>query len=172
MSEENIEVKGNEAELQKIQELMDQLDQKIDKEKYDELQEKYDNLLNNYVNRRPERKPEVKVLRPARDIANELRDIKDGDLSNRKYIEKSLEYRESYMAETGKDPWTDFGVQGSGKATAQTEKVAGVLKQLLTDNPTDVGFRIALHEMMEDDKNVIAVLAERKKELNKKERGR
>jgi hypothetical protein len=67
------------------------------------------------------------------------------------------------MAEFGKDPWTDFGVSGSEQETPQTKRIAAAYKQLLDENPTPSGFRVAFHEALKDDKNVLSILRDRKK---------
>jgi hypothetical protein len=169
MSEEIKEEITETEEMKTIKELMEKVDQMVDPEQFAELEKKYKTLLNDYVNRRPApKKPEKKPMRPVADIAREIANIGDGDMTNRAYIEKSLEYRNAYMHEFGKDPWTDFSQSGSDKATEQTKKVAQVFQQLLEDYPSPEDFRIKLHGMLRDDPAVVAILRDREKQNKKK----
>lgn len=165
MSEENKELNEQQnLELEKIQELMEKVDQMIDPEEYKELEKKYNTLLNDYINKRPAKKePKQTIVRPAAEIANDIRNIKDGDVTNREYWELSIEYRDAFLKETGKDPWSD----GMGDATDQTEKVANTVKQLLRDYENPVSFRTQFNELIQDDPNVIRALRDRNKK-NKK----
>ena len=150
-------------QLEKIAEMKEKMDNMVDPEKFKKLEADYKKLLDDFTNRRPTPKKEEPNFRPTKEVAEELKTIKDGDITNRDYIEKALEYRESHIAEFGKDPFTNFGINGSEESTATTNKVAGTLKQLLKDNPTPTGFRIALNETLRDDPNVLKMLAAKAK---------
>ncbi len=155
-------------EMAAIEKLMAEKENMVSKEEFEKLKAEKNKLLNEYINKRavPEKKKET--LRPAAEIVKELRQIKDGDMTNRDFIQKSLEYRKSYMAQFGTDPWTDFTNKGSDHANSQTKKVADVFQKLLDENPAPVDFRIKMASIMKDDPNVMAVLSERKKQNKKK----
>lgn len=173
MTEQEIVIEKT-PEMEQIEALMAKVDVMVDPDKFAELETKYKKLLKDYTERRPApKKQEVKKLRKAVEIANELRQISDGDITNRGYWEKSLEYRDAFMSESGNDPWTDFGREGSNKETPKTKKIAAAIKQLLDENPSDVDFRIRMHGALRDDPNVGMVLEERKKQAKKaKKQGR
>jgi len=156
-----------EIQADRIKELELEMKDAVDPQELQKAKKAYNDLLKQTIDRRPAPEKEKKTLRPAIEIVNELRQVKDGDMTNRAFWVKSLEYRKSYMSETGKDPWTDFSNRGSDQKTKQTEKVATYIEQLLDENPSDVDFRIKLNSIMKDDQNVLAVLAERKKQAKK-----
>lgn len=138
--------------LDQIEDLKKQLEEgSVPKEKYDKLMADYKKLLNDYVNRRPAPKQDDKPVRKVREIAKELASIKDGSVTNRDYIAKSLEYREAYIREYGQDPFTDFGQKGPKKPTEETESVAQTLQKILDENPSPVDFRIKMNSILEDD---------------------
>ena len=157
-----------ETQLKVIEEMKLKMETMVDPAKLAEVQKSYDALLNDYVNKRPAPKKEVVTLRPSEEIANELRNIKDGDMSNRDFVVKSLEYRNAYISEFGTDPWTDFSVNGSGEETAQTKKVASALQQLVDENQSNVDFRIKLQSTLRDDPKVIPMIRDREKQKNKR----
>ena len=158
----------DEIQADRIKELEQQVNEAADPQELAKAKKAYNDLLKQHIDRRPVPEAKKEVLRPASEIVFELRQVKDGDMTNRKFWAKSLEYRKSYMSETGKDPWTDFSNTGSDQKTKQTEKVATAIEQLLEENTSDVDFRIKLNSIMKDDQNVLAVLAERKKQAKKK----
>jgi hypothetical protein len=79
-------------------------------------------------------------------------------MSNRKFIETSVKYRDAVMAEVGRDPWSD-----NGEPTPDTVKVADTFKALLEANPDDYSFRTKLHGLLRDDANLLAKLRANKK---------
>lgn len=148
--------------LDQIEELKNKLENDmISKEEYNKLLAENKKLLSDYINRRPAPRQQEVIIRPAREIAKELKDISSGDITNRKYVEKALEYRSAYMKETGKDPFADFSQDGSGKPTEDTNEVANVLQQLLEENPSDIDFRIKLNSILEDDPQLISKIRKR-----------
>ena len=149
------------TQLEKIEEMKTKMDQMVDPEEFEKLQKEYKILLDDYVNKRPEPKPEKTKIKPVKEVAQKLANIKNGDISNRDYIKTALEYRESFIHETGKDPFTDFGENGPQEPNAETEKVANTLKTLLDENETNTSFRIALNEVLKDDPKLMAKLRKR-----------
>ena len=150
-------------EMEEIERLMAELDQRVDAKKYKELETKYKKLLSDYTSRRPApKKVEKPKLRPASEIAKEFQSIEHGSVSNRAYIEKVLEYRNSHLSEFGTDPFTDFGAGGPGEPNAKTEKVAKGLKFLLDTYESDSLFNGQLQEFMKDDLQLLRKLATKK----------
>lgn len=148
--------------LDQIADLKKQMDENmISKEDYDKLLKEHKKLLNDYVNRRPAPQVEVKETRKASEVAKELIKIKNRDITNREYISKALEYRESHIKEYGTDPFTDFGQNGPQKPTDDTNMVASTLKALLEENPSPVDFRIKLNSVLQDDPQLMAKLRKR-----------
>jgi hypothetical protein len=155
------ELTTEELQLQTIDELKTKMDTMVDPEEYKKLQGQYKKLMDDYVNRRPAPKVETKVLRSTKEIAKEIAHIKSGDITNRDYVEKTLEYREAHLHEFGTDPFADFSSNGAGKPTDDTVEVANTLKTLLDENPSPVDFRIKLNSVLQDDSQLIAKLRRR-----------
>lgn len=158
--EEEIEVT---PEMEEIQRLMDELDQKVDAEKYEELERKYKKLLSDYTSRRPAPKKKQETLRPAAEIAKEFVSIEHGDVSNRDYIKMALEYRKSHISQFGTDPFTDFGAGGPGEPTAKTKRIADSLQNLVDTYQSDSLFNAQLQELLKDDVQLLRQLRNRKK---------
>jgi predicted CopG family antitoxin len=148
--------------LDQIEDLKNQMQNNmISKEVYDKLLKDHKKLLDDYVNRRPAPKVEVKETRKASEVAKELIKVKNRDITNRDYIAKTLEYREAHLKEFGTDPFTDFGQNGPQKPTDDTNMVASTLKTLLDENPSPVDFRIKLNSVLQDDPQLMAKLRKR-----------
>lgn len=148
--------------LEQIRELKEKMDSEmISKEEYNKLQLQHKKLMDDYVNRRPVVKAEPKQVRSTKEVAQELSKIKDGNISNRSYVEKTLEYRASHISEFGTDPFTDFGSEGPQKPTDDTNLIADTLKQLLDENQSPVDFRLKLHSVMQDDPQLLSKLRKR-----------
>ena len=147
------------AELETINQLI--ADKEALEAKLKEETKKKEQYLNEVVNRRPFQVTEEKQKehRPAIEIAKELSNIRSGDVTNREFIAKSVEYRDAFMHETGRDPWTDMTTQGPGEETPQTKKVADTFKKLLKENSSPEDFRLRLNSIMKDDPKLISKLA-------------
>lgn len=145
-------------QLEKIAEMEEKMSKMVDPVEFEKLKNAHKKLLDDYINRRQPPKQEEPQTRPAKDIATELAKIKSGDISNRAYIEKALEYRKAHIKEFGTDPFTDFGQHGPQKATDETNQVATVLEKLLEENPNPVDFRIKLNSVLKDDPQLMAKL--------------
>lgn len=147
--------------LKQIEDLKKKMDTMVDPEEYKKLQAQHKKLLDDYVNRRPVPPKEEVKLRPAVEIAKEIASIKNGDISNREYVKKSLEYRESFLAATGKDPFTDFTKGGPSAPTEDSKLVADTLKKLVEENESPIDFRIRLNAILEDDPALAARIRKR-----------
>jgi len=156
-----------ELQLEQIEQLKQKMEKMIEPEEFKKLKGQYDTLLNDYVNKRPAPEPKPQTSRPVKEIAKEIIGIKDGDISNRDYIVKVLEYRTAYMEQYGTDPFTDFGAHGSGEATNDSEEVALKLQKLIDNNETPVAFRIAMNDMLKDDPQLVALLAKKKSQKSR-----
>ena len=156
LAEENINLKA-------IEDLKAKLDKAVDPIEHAKLKADYKALMTEYTNRRPAQKVEEVKLRPVIEIAKELQNIESGDISNREYIVKSLEYREAHLKEFGTDPWTNFSSEGAEEATADTKEVAKVLQDLVNENESAVDFRIKLNSVLKDDPKLIQALNKKNK---------
>jgi len=150
-----------ELQLEQIESLKTQMNNMVDPAKFKELQDQYKKLLNDYVNKRPAPAQQPQTIRPAKELAKEFQAIKNGDISNRDYIVKALEYRKSYINEFGTDPFSDFGSHGSGQPTSDTEEVAEKLQKLLDENQSPVDFRIKMNSILQDDPQLMSKLRKR-----------
>ena len=157
-----LEKTTKDLQLKKIEEMKLKMSKMVDPVEFQKLKDEYSTLLDEYVNKREPIVPIEKKLRPAQEIAKELANIKDGNISNRDYIAKTLEYRTSHMKEFGTDPFSDFGSTGSGQATADTKEVVQVLERLLKENASPVDFRIKLNSVLKDDPQLMSKLRKRK----------
>lgn len=150
-----------ELQLQQIEDMKQKMEAMVDPEEFKKLQEQYKKLLNDYVNKRPVPKATEPTIRPTKEIAKEFQTIRNGDISNRDYISKALEYRKSYIAEFGLDPFTDFGQHGPQSPNSDTEQVAEALQKLLDENQSPVDFRIKLNSVLQDDPQLANKLRKR-----------
>lgn len=149
------------SQMEVIAEMKIKMDAMIDPEKHAELKTEYDKLLKDYVNKRPVPKKKEKVLRPIKEIAQELATISSGDITNREYIEKSLEYREAYIKKFGTDPFTDSTTDGPSEPTPQTKKVAESFQKLLDENPSPIDFRLKMNSVMKDNATLLRNMRKR-----------
>jgi phage tail tape-measure protein len=151
-----------EIQLEQINEMKTKMDGMVDSSEYNKLKNEYSKALNELVNKRPAPDKEKIKTRPVKEIAKEISSIGSGDIANREYIAKSLEYRNAYIKEFGTDPFADFGQEGSGSSTDDTSEVATVLQTLLDENPSPVDFRIKLNSVLKDDQKLVSKLRKRK----------
>jgi hypothetical protein len=145
-----------------IDDLKEKLDKAVDPAEHAKLKADYKKLMDDYVNRRPAPKKEEIKSRPVAEIAKELSKIESGDITNREYVAKSLEYRNAHIKEYGTDPFTNFGQEGAGSSTKDTIDVADTLQKLLDENQSPVDFRIKLNSVLKDDQTLISKLRKRK----------
>lgn len=147
-SKEVTEIEKN--KLEAIEELKAKLDNSVSKEEYDKVLEENKALLNDYVNKRPAPAKDATLL-SAKEYAHKLKDM--STMTNRQFIETSVNYRDAMIRELGRDPWSD-----NGEPNSDTVKVAETFKALLTENPDDFTFRTKLHNVMRDDASLLARL--------------
>lgn len=151
-----------EIQAERIAELEEQVANGADPEELRKAKDAYKNLLKQSVDRRQVKEDKVE-RRAAAVVAGELAKISDGDVTNREYLEKSLEYRDSFLKETGRDPWTD----GAGEETPKTKFIAETIRGLLKDNESPLAFNAQFNDLLRDDPAVIRALREKNKK-NKK----
>lgn len=141
--------------LDQIDKLKTQIDGMVKGEEYDKLLAEHKKLTDDYINRRPAPKKE-EVKKESVDVyAKKLKENKFR--SNREFIEASLNYREAYMKETGKDPWSD-----AGDVTEDTTLVANHLKSLLDENESASEFNFRLEQSLVDDPKLLQTLRSKK----------
>ena len=149
--------------LQQIADLKTKMDNEtVSKEEYEKLARQHKKLMDDYVNRRPVPQVQVKPIRKTKEVASELAKIKNGDITNREYVAKTLEYRDAHIREFGTDPFSDFKQEGPGKPTDDTNEVATTLQTLLDENQSPVDFRIKLNSVLQDDPQLTAKLRNRR----------
>lgn len=159
---ETKELTVEELQMKTIEEMKIKMDEMIDPVEFKKLQGEYKKLMDDYVNKRAPIVKPVETLRPTRDVAKEIANIQSGDITNREYIKKALEYRKSHIQEFGTDPFTNFGQNGPSEPNSDSEEVASKLQTLLDENPSPVDFRIKLNSVLKDDAQLISKLRKRK----------
>lgn len=163
MEQEKIMTETDQMYLEQIEALKLKMENEmVDKEEFEKLQAQHKKLLDEYINKRPVETVKPEVLRSAAEIAKELTNIKNGNMTNRDYVKTSLEYREAHIRETGLDPWADFGPKGPGKPNEETEEVANAFKAILEENEDPVSFRIKMNSVLEDDNVLLSKIRNRK----------
>lgn len=123
--------------LEEIERMKREMENMVPKEDYSKVIDEHKKLTEDYINKRdPVKKPEAK-LESASFYAEKL--IKNKFRNNKEFIETSLNYRDSFIKETGKDPWGDNGV-----TSEDTVEVYNHLKSLSEDieSPTEFNFRL------------------------------
>jgi len=144
-------------QLEQIESLKTQMSAMVDPEEYKKLKSQYETLLNDYVNKRTPPKIEPPKVRPTKEVAAELSKIKSGDVANRDYIAKALEYRTAFLREYGKDPFSD-----NGQPNPETEEVVTKLQVLLDQYQNASDFRHHLNELLQDDPQTLAKLRKKR----------
>ena len=142
------ELTVEQIQMQKIEELKQQIATMVDPVKHAELTKQYETLLNEYVNKRQAPQQTI-VTKNAKEIANEF--LKNKKMTNREYVSKALEYREAVILETGKDPFMDKDAD-----PLEVEKTVDTLKNVLDNTDSDVDFRILLNNVLVDDPQLVA----------------
>lgn len=162
MNEENNENVIDPVEtnyLEQIADLKLKLDQAVDQTKYDDLVKEHKKLTDEFINRRQPVKPEKPKLRPVAEINKDLRSFDNDSVTNRKFLETSLEYRNAYLAETGKDPFT----QNSDAPTADSQRVADGIQFLLDEFPNDNDFNYQFSQMVSDAPALDSIMRNRRR---------
>lgn len=141
--------------LEQIAELKLKMESMVEGEEYNRVLAEHKKLTDDYINRRAPKTKEEFKLEAAEKYAIKLKDNKFKN--NREFIETSLNYREAFMKETGKDPWSDEGV-----ATEDTKEVANHLKTLLDENESASEFNFRLEQSLADDPTLLKTLRSKK----------
>lgn len=109
------------------------------------------------VNFRPA--PVDVVLEEPRVYAKKLKELGGNNpVTNREFLDTSIKFRESTLLKYGKDVWSD-----NGQPTSTTKAVASTIQSLLDECPTDEEFRYKLNMALQDDPNVVKLLASKRK---------
>ena len=144
-------------QLEQIDALKTQMDGMVPSEELNKLKEQYNTLLNEYVNKRPVVKQESN-LKDASEYAKILKSSTTNNkpLSNREFIENSINYRKAMLEQYGVDVFSD-----DGRITEDTEQVALGLETLLTEFQDNGDFRHELGKALVDDKAVLNAIRQR-----------
>lgn len=97
------------------------------------------------INFRPA--PSDVVLKDPAEYAKTLKEA--SSMTNREYWQTSINFRDASLKKYGKDVWSDTGIP-----TEQTTKIAGSIKQLLEECPSDEEFRLKLNYTLVDARAV------------------
>lgn len=169
---ENLENQVTETDqmyLDQIEELKNRIDNEmVPKEELVKLQAQHKKLLDEYVNRRPVVKNEVKI-RPAKELAAELMKAESGNMLNRDYVALALEYRDAFIKERGQDPFsnsilTNKGVEFEKAGTNEdANEIAAGFKHILDNSEDSVSFNIRLGSIMQDDQGIISKIRKNRK---------
>lgn len=109
------------------------------------------------VNFRPA--PANEVLEEPKVYAKKLKELgSNNPVTNREFLDTSIKFRESTLLKYGKDVWSD-----NGQTTPTTKAVASTIKSLLDECPSDEEFRYKLNMALQDDPNVVKLLASKRK---------
>lgn len=145
--------------LDQIEAMKIKMETMVEGTEYDKLVLEHKKLTEEYISKRiPPTKQEVKLRSPA-EISAELRKMNDGSTPNRKFLERSLEYRDSYMKETGLDPFAP----NAGLATPESIEVASALKSLLEENLNNEDFNFKLQQVLYDSPETLRALKARER---------
>lgn len=162
------EVEDNNVYLQQIEELKKKMDKMVDPDKYNQLEQERNKLLNDYINKRPAPKDDIKKGYTKEDVDKFGRELADAkELTNKEYIELSLKHRQAMLDVYNKDP---YGLNGEKSADAQ--KAAEFYEVLLNDSSSDTQFRMKFEEYTTDDPMVIQKIRAAKAEQARLEKNK
>ncbi len=151
MSEEIKDVNLAE-ELVKVKQANEELQKSMDEEA-----KKRKEAEGALINFRPA--PEAVLLDAPEVYAKKLKELgANKPVTNREFIDTSVKFRQSTINKYGKDVWSDNGEQ-----TPTTKAIAKNFQALLDECPTDEEFRYKLNMSMQDDANVVKLLASKKR---------
>lgn len=155
METEVIVTETDQMYLDQIEALKAKIDNEtVPKEELVKLQAQHKKLLDEYINRRPVETPVVSS-RKASDI---IKDLSRENNSKLEHVKLSLEYRDAFMKEHGRDPWI-----GGDITDAQANQVAAGYKHLVQeygDDPSEFTFRF--DSALTDDPSIINALRTKK----------
>lgn len=128
-----------EVEVNETQKYIDTINQlkasTVSKEQYDKLRDENKTLLESLVNgKSTETSSTEETSKPsAKELSNMLNKMSKGGTTNLEYIATSLQYRDAYIEEFGKDPWclTGKDSQPTTQDYIDMEEQAQGLKQLV-----------------------------------------
>ena len=109
------------------------------------------------INNRPA--PKVKELDDPEVYAKRLQAVSSNkSMTNREYLENSVNFRKATINKYGVDPWSDKGV-----ATEDTEEVAQAIETPLNEYEHDDEFNFRLNSVLKDDPNLLRKLREQRR---------
>lgn len=137
--------------LEQIEALKIQMESMVPGEEYNKVLAEHKKLTEDYINKRtPQEKPIVEV-RKAADIIKDLRKENNKKVD---HVKLSLEYRDAFIREQGKDPWVGGSItENDAKQVAEHYK--GLL-EAYGDDPAEFTYRF--DQTLQDDPQVVNAL--------------
>lgn len=149
--------------LEQIAELKRKMDEDtVSKAEYEKLLAEHKKLTDDYINRRPVVKQKVELKEP-KVYAEKMMKIKQGDISNLEYVRTMLDYRDAFLAKTGRDVFSDFTKEGPGQPTESTKKVASLLRKTVNEAQSPEDFRMKLNLLLKDDPHITSMINKKNK---------
>lgn len=144
--------------LEQIEALKNERDRMVSLEEYNKVLGENKKLTNDYINKRQPVVEEKKTMRSPLEITKEMSNQKQ-ELTNRKYVELAVEYRDAYLDVTGKDPFA----KDQTAPTADSVEVYNAFKQVLADSPDAATFRFNIDRILHDDRSTLQAINARNK---------
>ncbi len=166
MANDNVEVKEvntTDNLLNELADLKSRMDGMIPVDKYKELESQNKKILTDYVNTRPAPKQTLVVYKKE-DLDNASRKLVDlgkRGVTNREYVEASLEHRKISLDLTRKDPYGQ-----NGEPSAEATRAAEFFQYALDNSNSASQFRMLLDQGVNDDPQVLAKVREYRAQVN------
>lgn len=158
--DDKTELSVEELQLKTIEEMKEKMDSMVDPEEFKKLKTSYDKLLNDYINKRPTPKQDVKEKpKSAKELASLLLQTNNqNQLSNRDYVKTSLEYREAMIREHNIDPFMD-----KDSKPEEVKEVVTALSSIVEESKDDLDFRHLYDKTFKDDPMLLAKIRDNRR---------
>ena len=158
--DDKTELSVEELQLKTIEEMKEKMDSMVDPEEFKKLKTSYDKLLNDYINKRPTPKQDVKEKpKSAKELASLLLQTNNqNQLSNRDYVKASLEYREAMIREHNIDPFMD-----KDSKPEEVKEVVTALSSIVEESKDDLDFRHLYDKTFKDDPMLLAKIRDNRR---------
>ena len=144
--------------LEQIEALKNERDRMVSLDEYNKVLGENKKLTNDYINKRQPVVEEKKTMRTPLEISKDMSNQKQ-ELTNRKYVELAVEYRDAYLDVTGKDPFA----KDQTAPTPDSVEVYNAFKQVLADSPDAATFRFNIDRILYDDRSTLQAINARNK---------
>lgn len=144
--------------LEQIEALKNERDRMVSLDEYNKVLGENKKLTNDYINKRQPVVEEKKLMRSPMEISKDMSNQKQ-ELTNRKYVELAVEYRDAYLDVTGKDPFA----KDQTAPTPDSVEVYNAFKQVLADSPDAATFRFNIDRILHDDRSTLQAINARNK---------